>query len=68
MTFMANFINKLKPNGIYIVEDLTDRSVNLFRQNLKVLSQVYPNTRFQLTRIPHEYNNVDNNLLIAFGQ
>jgi hypothetical protein len=68
MTFMANFIHKLKPNGVYVVEDLTSRSVNLFRQNLKVLSQVYPNIRFELTRIPHEYNNVDNNLLIAFAR
>jgi hypothetical protein len=63
MCFFENSFHKLKPNGVYIIEDVWIESLPLFINKLKEYQQFF-NINCRIVNIPHEYNTV-NNCLIA---
>ncbi len=65
MIFLANSINKLKPGGIYVVEDIYNGYLGNFRESIAELKSAFPGFEFQIIEIPYENNQTDNNILLA---
>ena len=63
--FFENSIHKLKKNGYYIIEDVTNSNVNLFSYKIKEWELKYSDCLFTLLHIPAN-NNLDNRLLVVF--
>lgn len=63
--FFENSISKLKPGGVYIIEDIVCKDIHLYENIiLDKWASVYKNVSFRLVNIPHA-NTYDNCLLIA---
>jgi hypothetical protein len=66
MSFIRNSLHKLKPNGIYITEDISHDFVELFNDTL--LNEIKINNNLSyigIINLPNSKNNHDNILLIA---
>jgi hypothetical protein len=66
MSFIRNSLYKLKPNGIYITEDISHDFVELFNDTL--LNEIKINNNLSyigIINLPNPKNNHDNILLIA---
>jgi SAM-dependent methyltransferase len=63
--FFENSIHKLKPNGIYIIEDIETDKLELWSGQIKEWSKKYDKLVFKLVEFPSHLNSHDNNLLIA---
>lgn len=66
MCFFKNSIHKLNQGGYYVIEDLIDYELPKFMDYLPTLKDSYPNLKFELLRLQHSENTVDNNLLVIF--
>jgi hypothetical protein len=64
LIFLENSLFKLKKDGYYICEDLNNETYEKFSTILDELKMKYKNYEFNLEKIPHEYNNHDNSLLV----
>jgi hypothetical protein len=62
--FFENSIHKLKPNGYYIIEDITNTDKPLFMSKIKVWESKYPDCTFNCITLPYEVNDWDNTLLV----
>ena len=62
--FFENSIHKLKSNGYYIVEDITD--ISLFTNKINEWRNKYKDCSFTLLKVPSQCNTHDNNLLVVF--
>jgi hypothetical protein len=62
--FLINSIQSLKPGGIFIIEDLTIDTWNMFNQRIDSLKLELSLTEICMLDIPSETNNIDNRLLI----
>jgi len=63
--FFENSIHKLKENGYYIIEDISNSEINLFKQKINEWIKKYNNLQFCLLQIPIKNKNIqDNNLLL----
>lgn len=62
-TFLANSFHKLKKGGVYIVEDLIPRSVELFRRELIEYKNLLNLSHIEIINIPNEINSYDNSIL-----
>lgn len=64
--FFDNSIHKLKPNGYFIVEDISRREEHLFIEKIKYWEREHPDCFFKLLKIPSTTNNYDNTLLVVY--
>ena len=66
--FFENSIHKLKPNGYFIIEDISNSEENLFafENKIKEWESQYKDCSFTLLKIPSTCNSCDNNLLVVF--
>jgi hypothetical protein len=63
--FFENSIHKLKPNGYYIIEDVSNKELNLFEQKIKEWKEKYPYLSIEIVKIPSTLNFLDNNLIVV---
>jgi len=63
--FFENSIHKLKPNGYFIIEDISNSEEHLFENKIKEWENQYKDCIFALLKIPF-HNPFDNNLLVVF--
>lgn len=61
--FFENSIHKLAVGGTYIIEDILNKEVYLFEQQVRAWEAQYPSFSFEMVRIPH-HNTFDNRLLV----
>jgi hypothetical protein len=62
--FLQNSIHKLKDDGIYIIEDIYFKNLQLFRELKNEYQERYKLKMFELIELHHPTNELDNNLLI----
>lgn len=62
--FLRNTFKYLKSGGIFIVEDLTSRTVNEFKKIESELRQTLEIDTFEIVDIPNKINSGDNRLLV----
>jgi hypothetical protein len=60
--FLKNSYQKLKANGLYIIEDILPLDVNMFISEIPKYLELFSYAR--LVIIPNPNNNIDNTLLI----
>ena len=66
MSFIRNSLHKLKPNGIYITEDISYEYVNLFNSTLLNELKINNNLSYiGIVDLPNKKNKTDNIVLIA---
>ncbi len=67
-TFFEASIQKLSPGGIYVVEDIQNVELGLWKQLIEndYVSR-YPNLIFRLCSLPNLFNALDNNLLVIYS-
>jgi hypothetical protein len=64
--FFENSIHKLKVNGYYIIEDIANCEINLFKNQINIWIKKYNNLKFSLLEIPiNNHKSGDNNLLLV---
>jgi len=64
--FFENSIQKLKPSGYYIIEDIHNNYKHLFLSKIEEWKVKYPNCLFNLVEIPSTRNYQDNSLLVVY--
>jgi FkbM family methyltransferase len=62
--FLEHSLQKLKPNGIYIVEDILTSALSKFIEKIKDWKVQYPTHTFDILTIHHR-NTFDNNVLVV---
>ena len=66
MSFIRNSLHKLKPNGIYITEDICKDYINLFNSTLLNELKINNNLSYiGIVDLPNKKNKTDNIVLIA---
>jgi hypothetical protein len=63
--FFENSIHKLKPKGVYIIEDIQNTDLLRFHAIINEWKRKYPHLSFKLISIPSTANYYDNNLLVC---
>ncbi len=64
--FFENSIHKLNSGGYYIIEDILNTEIDLFKNKIKDWEIKYTELLFKLLIIPSKINNNDNNLLVIY--
>ena len=64
--FFENSIHKLKPNGYFIIEDITIGEHKLFHNKIKEWESQYKDCVFTLLTLPSSCNHSDNTLLVVY--
>ncbi|RIW13080.1 hypothetical protein D0X99_16855 [Algoriphagus lacus] len=64
--FLENSFNKLKSNGIYVIEDVSRSEISSWVKYLPEFSISRGNVRYMILKIPNEFNPHDNNLILIF--
>jgi hypothetical protein len=64
VTLFENSIQKLKPSGIYVVEDINHSEIPRFERKIEEWRRTYPNRIFSL-RVLSGGNPIDNNILVV---
>jgi hypothetical protein len=66
ISFLEGSLERVRPGGIYIVEDILMETLDNWKNKLEtVYSKRYPNYDFALVLLPNAFNTADNNLLVA---
>ena len=64
-SFLNGSLERLRPGGFYVVEDILTKTVDSWRNELETIySKRFPNHEFALVELPNSSNHHDNNLLI----
>jgi SAM-dependent methyltransferase len=65
-SFLDESLKRLRPGGIYVIEDIVADTIERWRYQLETIySKQFPNYEFALVMLPNSLNAYDNNLLIA---
>jgi len=64
--FFENSIHKVKPNGYYIIEDVSAPEKHLFLEKINEWRVKYPDCLFNLVVLPSQVNKHDNALLVIY--
>jgi SAM-dependent methyltransferase len=66
--FFENSIHKLKPNGFFIIEDISNNSIHKeeYQNKINEWKVMHPNLYFNLVSVPSNTNQADNNLIIIY--
>lgn len=64
--FFENSIHKLKSNGYFIIEDISNYYKQLFINQITIWKTQYSDCSFTLLEIPSTINTCDNTLLVVF--
>ena len=63
--FLDGSLERLRPGGIYVVEDILEETIEEWRNLLETIySKRFPDHEFALVALPNSANDRDNNLLI----
>ena len=62
--FFNNSIHKLKPNGIYIIENILTSKIERYNSMINIWKTQHSDLSFKLLQIPSKINHSDNNLLV----
>jgi hypothetical protein len=65
ISFDFLFSNVLQEGGVYIIEDIMEYTLELWRNKLNEWRVRYPHITFRLYSIPHKNNPHDNRLILA---
>jgi SAM-dependent methyltransferase len=63
-SFLNSSLEHLRPNGIYVVEDIARDAFERWREQLPTYAARFPDYEFVLAKLPNSSNERDNNLLI----
>ena len=66
VTFFENSIHKLNAGGYYIIEDILNDNVSLFKEKIKEWETKYTNYSFKILPIPDSDNKIDNTLIVIY--
>ena len=65
-SFLDGSLDRLRPGGIYVTEDILQETIEKWRNQLETIySRRFPNYEFALVTLPNPENTVDNNVLIV---
>jgi hypothetical protein len=62
--FFENSVHKIKPGGLYIIEDVIVHKLHLYQAKIEEWKSIYPGLSFRIKIIPNECNDFDNCLII----
>jgi hypothetical protein len=65
ISFLAGSLEHVRVGGIYVIEDIKRREIDLWREQLSIYATQYPNYEFAFIELPSAFNHFDNNLLVA---
>lgn len=67
VTFFVNSIHKLKPNGVYVIEDIMTAELERWKKTIEEWTHDprFVGLTFEIVSLPNPANNGDNNLVIA---
>jgi hypothetical protein len=63
-SFLAGSLKHLRAGGVYIVEDIVDGEIELWRSALSTYQGRFPDYDFVLAELPRPSNDGDNNLIL----
>jgi len=64
-SFLAGSLDQLNPGGIYVIEDIFQELIEIWRYQLETTySRRWPNYEFALVQLPNSTNNTGNNNLL----
>ena len=65
-SFLNESLERLRPGGIYVIEDIVQETIEKWKNQLKsVYSKRFPKHEFALVEVPNSANDYDNNVLIV---
>jgi hypothetical protein len=64
INFLENSYSKLKDGGIFIIEDLTMFTFDMFEERIEEIKERLSPSHIQLIQIQNRKNTIDNNLLV----
>jgi hypothetical protein len=65
ISFLEGSIARLRPRGIYVIEDIMTSKVDRWKDQLEsIYSKRYPSFAFAFVRLPSHSNSFGNNLLV----
>jgi SAM-dependent methyltransferase len=64
INFLENSYSKLKEDGIFIIEDLTVLTLNLFKERIQEIKNSLEPKFIQILEIANSSNHLDNNILL----
>ena len=66
VSFLDESLERLRPGGVYVVEDIENETLDQWRNHLEtVYTKQFPEHEFALVTVPYSLDDRDNNLLIA---
>jgi hypothetical protein len=65
ISFLSVSLDRLRPGGFYVVEDILQEAIGAWHGQLETLSKQHPSHEFALVELPNSLNACDNNLLIV---
>lgn len=68
LIFLKNSFHKLKNNGVYVVEDVKNSEIELWKKEINSLSKIYSNCDFSIVKLDSKENKEDNNLVVIQKQ